>query len=363
MILGGTASSESVNAGGSISTFGHGDAGQTTNNSSEFKVALLDSNGEQLLDSSGQVVYRRMTSDEYFMHFFGNLCPTANAANRASDCKAEAKITVMGLSKGYICDSDCDENMFSTKYALGKRIFWITENGIRINTAITIGTAADPVLIIIMNNGEVKINGNATINGVVYVDVPLLTESTVNCSCTATDSALTNNPVYGNVDDTANPIYGNDTSKPIYTKVTSGGTKCNSNSGCIDSLNNKILKNEYYITTYQQKIIGYQQKVGIASYNTIGSTWTIPVYSLTVNANNVNICTISACTSAATKCTPANPVTYSQNLGDTVYSSCSYSGIALSGADNSPVEIEVLGTWDNSGGGGVFQDSCRVNLF
>lgn len=354
--LGGNASSSSIEAGGTLSVSGSASAGSNPiTNSNAFKIALLDSNGNILKDSSGNTVYRQMTPNEYFMYYFGNLCPVAQAAKNADNCKAEAKITVQGLTKGYICDGisqSCDNNMFVTEYAAGKRVFWITQNGIKINSKITLGSTTDPVLILIMNNGTVQINGGATIYGVVYVDVPDAA-GTYTCSCTATDNAQATNPIYGQVNDITKPIYGDDTTKPIYTLVNSGGTKCNDNSGCKDSIGTVIPKNSRYTTTYQQKIVGYQQKTAVVNYDTTGAIWSSIVYGLTPNANNASICTVNACTSAVTKCTPPNSVTQSGSTtsGVTVSSSCSYGGTAVSGTNNTPVEIDTLGTWDPSGGG------------
>ncbi|WP_019447804.1 hypothetical protein [Cupriavidus sp. BIS7] len=355
--IGGSANIDSVKSGGAVSTSGSGAVGgskSVTNNpnvaqnASDFRVALLDNSGRALIGADGNPVTRAMTTDEYFMYYFGVLCPTAKSAGNAPGCKAEAKATVTASATGYFCSTACNNADLLAQYQAGKRVMWLEQGGMKINANVTLGTSSDPVLILVMNGGSVQINGTSTVYGVVYVDVPD-TQTTMNCSCYAQDSAtgITTSPVYGQVDDTSKPILGDDTTKPIYTQATTG-TKCTSNGGCTDSKGTTIQKGDRYTITYQQKIVGYQQKTVTIGYTTTGATWSSPpVYGL--NANQAPACTVNACTIAATKCTPANAVTATTAVGDT--STCSYTATAVSGTNNTPVTIDVLGTWNNSGGG------------
>lgn len=101
--LGGSTSATSVKAGGSIT--GNLPA-QGSANSNEFKVALLDHNDKILKDSFGNIIYRSMTSEEYFLYFFGGFCPIAKAAydngdlTAAAGCKSEVKAFVDASAKG-----------------------------------------------------------------------------------------------------------------------------------------------------------------------------------------------------------------------------------------------------------------------
>lgn len=157
-------------------------------NSNEFKVTMKDINGNP--------VVRGMTTDEYFMYYFGGLCPVAKAAyasdfTKAADCKAEAKLTVKNnQTKGYVCESACGGVDLSQLYGTGKRIFWLTGG---IDHIQTVGTENDPVLIFVMDVPDdaktAKINGGSTIYGVLYVDV-IATPS--DCSCKAQDKFTSN---------------------------------------------------------------------------------------------------------------------------------------------------------------------------
>ena len=288
--IGGNASISSIKAGGVVTTTGSARVSATT--TSQFKVALLDGNGNELLDSTGHVVYRNMTTDEYFMSYFGNLCPTALSVGNAAGCKAEAETKVASMSTGYVCYSSCTNANLLAQYNAGKRIMWLQEGGMKINANVTLGSTIDPVLILVMNSGTVQINGTSTIYGVVFVDVP--DQVTYNtCSCTATDFAFTNT----------------------------------------------------YVTNL---------------WSTINQTWSTPEYSLTSNANNSSACTVNACLVSENKCTPANLVTTRSIEGTKVTSSCSYAATLVSGTNNTPVEIDVLGTWDNSGGGHALIQGAAV---
>jgi hypothetical protein len=357
--ISGSANIDSVNAGGTVSTSGSGSIGGSKNvannpsvaqNSSNFKVTLLDNTGNVLLDSNGNPVTRGMTTDEYFVYYFGVLCPTAKSAGNAPACKAEAKATITASTTGYVCLTGCNNADLKAQYDAGKRVMWLEQGGMKINSNVTLGSTSDPVLILVMNGGSVQINGTSTVFGVVYVDVPD-TQTTMNCSCYAQDrvTGITKSPVYQQVDDTTKPIYADDLTKPIYTDVTPpAGTYCSAKKGCTDSQPITIPEGHNYTITYQKKIIGYQQKSIIVGYSTTGATWsTPPTYGL--NANQAPACTVNACAIAAAQCTPANTVTATTAVGDT--STCSYTATAVSGTNNTPITIDVLGTWDNSGGG------------
>lgn len=334
--LGGSTSTTSAKAGGEIT----GNVpSQSYSYSNEFKVALLDHNNRVLTDSSGNIVYRSMTSDEYFMYYFGGLCPVAKEAynngdlTKAADCKAEAKASVAANPKGYICDAvDCstreEDDKITDAYNAGKRIFWLDQGGIDHSTSM--GTEADPVLIFVMNipdaSKSAKINAGSTIYGVLYVDV-LDTKTVIGCSCSA-DAVITgfNEQV----------SYVDDLTKPIYTVVSSGGTKCSANEGCMDSLGNIIPKNSRYVTTYQQKA---------------SSSTTVAVYgdftNLSLNIPSPAMCTVQACevvvANASKTCSGGSVV------GDT--GKCSFVGTAVSGTNNTAVQIEVTGTWTAGGTG------------
>lgn len=71
--LGGSTTASSATAGGTITgDVGTGGSQSTaTPNSSEFKVQLLDHTGNVLRDSAGNAITRGMTTDEYFIYYFG----------------------------------------------------------------------------------------------------------------------------------------------------------------------------------------------------------------------------------------------------------------------------------------------------
>lgn len=368
--LGGSTTASSATAGGTITgDVGTGGSQSTaTPNSGEFKVQLLDHTGNVLRDSAGNAITRGMTTDEYFIYYFGGFCPIAKAAyatdiTKAVDCKPEAKASIAANPKGYICASNCgsktEDDKINAAYAKGKRIFWLTSGGI--DHKYDMGKAVDPVLIFVMGmasgSSGVKINANSTIFGVFYVDIAD-TRLNIGCSCNAQDSvtAVTTSPRYVQVDDTSKPIYGDDTTKPIYTAVSTGGIRCSSqgNSGCTDSLGHTIPKNSYYTISYQQKITGYQQMTVQQGTYTSAATWGSIIYGL--NSGQPAACTVAACAASSNKCTPLNTLLPTTAVGD--QSICSYSAPAVSGTSDAPVEVEVLGDW-NAGGSGnaTFQGS------
>lgn len=374
--LGGNTTIGSITAGGTVSTSGSSSVGSQTTNSSTFQMALLDHNNNVLLDASGNPVTRSLTSDEYFMYFFGNLCPVAKAAGNAANCKAEAPTTVANMSNGYVCTSACTLVDLKAQYAAGKNVMLLEQDGMRINSNIVLGTVTQPVLILVMNGGSVSINGNAKIYGVVYVDV-VDAVTAVNCSCNASDTAatITQAPVMG--DDTTKPIYGNDTTKPIGYSTSVSSTQCVKNGQDYSSSAKScvtVLKDSYgntlspSITTavggylpkwtsdtgFAQKITGYQQK--IVGYKTTGATWGSTSYGL--NANQAPACTVNACSSSASVCKPSDTVSASTSVGST--SMCSFAASAVSGSNNTPVTINVLGTWDNSGGGNALIQGAAI---
>ena len=235
--------------------------------------------------------------------------------------------------KGYICNAaDCsskaEDDNITVAYNAGKRIFWLENGGL--DHQVSMGTEADPVLIFVMNipdaSKAAKINAGSAIYGVLYVDV-LDAKTTIACSCSV-DAEVTSV-----IEQTS---YVDDLTKPIYTMVSSGGTKCTSNSGCIDSLGTNIPKNSRYITTYQQKV---------------SSSTTSPVYgnysNLLLNLPSSSICTVSACSSAIS--TASLTCSGGVNVGDT--GKCSFVATAVSGSNNTAVQIEVTGTWEAGGTG------------
>lgn len=334
--LGGSTSATSVKSGGTIT--GNVPA-QSYSNTNEFKVALLDHNGNILKDASGNIVYRSMTSYEYFMYYFSGLCPNAKAAydngdlTQAVNCEIEAKASIAASSKGYICDAvDCstkaEDDKITTAYNNGKRIFWLENGGI--DHQVSMGTAADPVLIFVMNipdaSKSAKINAGSTIYGVLYVDV-LDTQTIIGCSCSA-DAVITNLLVQSS--------YVDDLTKPIYTLTSTGGTNCSSNAGCKDSQGTTIPKGSRYLITYQQKV---------------SSSLTTPVYgnftNLALNIPSPTICTINACTAAMS--TASMTCTGGSLVGNA--GKCSFLADAVSGTNNTAVQIEVTGTWEAGGTG------------
>jgi hypothetical protein len=274
--LGGSTSATNVKAGGTVT--GNATAG---GNSSEFKVNLLDNNNNILM-MGGVAVQRSMTTDEYFMYYFSGLCPIAKAAGNAAGCKEEARTKVaVGDGKYYYCGAiDCssktEDDKMSAAYTAGKRVFWLNSGGM--DHKIDMGTAADPVLIFIMNiaNGSsaAKINANSAIYGVVYIDIADQ-RTTTTCSCKASNTFTSTSPI--------TPGWGS-------------------------------ISYALNITTPAQP----------------------------------PACTVSACEAAAIKCTPANPST--ATIVGTV-STCSYPATAVSGSNNTPVQIEVTGVWAAGGTG------------
>lgn len=184
--LGGSTDATSVIAGGQV-TLQKQDSvtGAVESNSNKLQVVMQD--------KSGDIVHRGMTTDEYFMYYFGGLCPVAKAAyatdiTKATDCKSEAKLTVKNnQATGYVCESACGDVDISQLYGTGKRIFWLSSGGI--DHLQTVGSENDPVLIFVMgipdDSKTAKINAGSTIYGVLYVDV--ITKPS-DCSCYAKDT-------------------------------------------------------------------------------------------------------------------------------------------------------------------------------
>ena len=334
--LGGSTSATSVKAGGTIS----GNVSQLSYaNSNDFKVALLDHNNNILKDASGNIIFRSMTSEEYFMYFFGSQCPIAKAAydngdlSKAIDCRAEVKASVTANPKGYVCNAaDCssksEDDKITTAYNAGKRIFWLENGGI--DHKVSMGSEADPVLIFVMNipdaSKSAKINAGSTIYGVLYVDV-LDSKTLIACSC-VTDAVITSLVV--------KTTYVDNLTQPIYTLVSSGGSKCSNNSGCQDSLGTIIPKNSRYITTYQQKVSGSTTSPVYGSFSQMALNTPSPI-QCTLNACNVGLSTASlTCTGGAV-------------VGES--GKCSFAATAVSGSNNTAVQIEVTGTWEAGGTG------------
>ena len=278
--LGGSTSATSVKAGGKVTGNMAGGG-----NSSEFKVNLLDHNNNILM-VDGMAVQRSMTTDEYFMYWFSGLCPIAKVASNAAGCKEEARTTVsVGVGKYYYCGAiDCsikgEDDKISKAYSEGKRIFWLNSGGM--DHKVDMGTAADPVLIFIMNIADgskaAKINAGSTIYGVVYIDIADQ-QTTTTCSCKAI-KIVTSTSLIGS---TIIPVWGN---------------------------------------------ISYALNI------------TTPAQA--------PACTVSACEATAIKCTPADLIR-ATSVG--TVSTCSYTATAVSGSNNTPVQIEVTGVWAAGGTG------------
>lgn len=167
--MGGNVSATSVKAGGTVTTGGSSSvSGANTSDAADFKVKLVDHSGNYLVDSSGNQLYRSMTTEEFFMYYFGGLCPVAKNANDAMACQAEAKEAIRADPKGYVCESTCNskaaDDAISAAYNAGKRRFWL-EGGI--DHKQHMGTEDDPVLILVMNVADnskaAQINANSTI--------------------------------------------------------------------------------------------------------------------------------------------------------------------------------------------------------
>lgn len=203
--LSGSTEATSVTAGGQVNLLKQDSVqGAVEGNSNKFQVVMQDINGN--------IVHRGMTTDEYFMYYFGGLCPVAKAAyatdiTKAADCKAEAKLTVQNnQTKGYVCESACGNVDISQLYSTGKRIFWLSSGGI--DHLQTVGSEDDPVLIFVMgipdDSNTAKINAGSTIYGVLYVDI---TTRPSDCSCYAKDTVTSNN---SNVYTWSSTVYGLD---------------------------------------------------------------------------------------------------------------------------------------------------------
>ncbi len=211
VMIGGSASVESVKAGGNVSTSGHGSV-TSVSTADFFQKINVNGVDQYLLKADGTKI--KLTESEFFLKYFGNLCPVVRdsydalrtissttsvaLAQEADHCKAEAKITVAARDDGYVCASGCNNADLAERYKDGKRIIWLTEGGMKINANVILGSVEDPVLIFVMESGTVQINGTSKVYGVVYVDVPIVSDkivnitSTVECSCTAKKTKLGN---------------------------------------------------------------------------------------------------------------------------------------------------------------------------
>ena len=210
---GGSFTSSSVESGGAV-TGNRANAGTISENSAKFQLAVKDASGNALLDASGNPITRLMTPDEQFMFFFGEkFCPAALAANNPAQCVATARDTYTGgvltargsisasvengTPRGVSCSGSCGA-LFQAQYASGIRYF-VVVNGIKINngaaiTAATpLGSKEDPAYIFVMDNSALDINGNAVINGLIYV-YTATTQYTCSCRAVNTVTAVTTGP-------------------------------------------------------------------------------------------------------------------------------------------------------------------------
>ncbi|SCK18842.1 hypothetical protein [Vogesella sp. LIG4] len=306
--IGGNANIDSAKSGGSISTSGSGSVG-TQDSSDFYQKNIVNGVSTYLQAANGSKI--KWTSDEFFMNYFGGLCPTTVTgykalqalttvtsvalAQQAALCKPEVLTTIQSRSDGYVCGSGCNNADLSAQYTAGKRIMWLTQGGMKINSNVTLGSVSDPVLIFVMNGGSVQINGTSKIYGVVYVDVPDVSYTVTNvsgtttCNCTGTS----------------------------YITATSGNG------------NNKTF------------------------------TWSSVSFAPTTTTQ---WCTVQACLNASSKCTPSYTTTNQSKVNDT--STCNYN-ISVDVGDQitnpqTQVVIEVLGTWDNSGGGNALIEGAAI---
>ena len=332
----GNASATNVKSGGQVTFSGSGSVGgsnTTTNNASitqnstEFKV----------YDAASNTGYRAMTGDEYFMYWFGGLCLDAKADGDAASCKVEALRTVRAdVQKGYVCDSNCgslDDSTLSAKYSLGKRIFWL-EGGM--NHKLTLGSVADPVLVLVMNvvdgGGTVHINGNSDINGVLYVDI---LPKNCNCQASSTVTAISYAP---------REDYSNVITWTTYPYVIGNICVASGNKSCTQKLSDGHGNIKTVTTAQGSKLV--DPSLSVITYGTMSSgspILTTPLYSLT--GTNVAACTVLACQQAEVKCIPTTTIT---TVGSVI--SCKYTTNAVQDASQA-VQIDITGTWDNSGGG------------
>ena len=344
--LAGSASATSVKAGSFVPP------NMTGGNSSEFKVILLDHNNKTLMDG-GNAVQRSMTTDEYFMYFFSGLCPAAKALNTPAACKAEAKTKIIADTvKGYYCSTDCgskSDSDLTTAYDTGKRIFWL-EGGL--NHKLILGTVADPVIVLVMNvvdgGSAVHINSKSTLNGVLYIDI-LDGKTTTSCSCTATATATSIARV---VVDYLHPSSYTLKNGTMTCGAGVAGWELVSNNKCtygVKDEHGNVL--QMVITNNNDKL----KVVDTVVYPSIyAASWNLA--NIGLNSNQDRSCTVNACTAAATKCTPE--ATASTSIGAT--GQCSYSANAVSGSNDTQVQIEVVGTWDNSGGGNTLINGAAI---
>lgn len=301
--VGGNASVTSAKSGGSVTTSGSGSV-SSTSTSDFYQKTIVNGVETYLYAANGNKI--KWTTDEFFMHYFGGLCPTTvsnydllrslsdttsvELAQQAGYCKAEVKASIAARSDGYICSSSCANADLSAAYSSGKRLMWLTAGGMKINANVVLGSSTDPVIIFVMESGTVQINGTSKIYGVVYVDVPEIS-STV-------------------------------------TSVT-GSASCS----CTTSI----------------------------TYNKPAKIWTDPIYTATPGYET-QWCSNSACqnATAAQKCTPSKPG--GAKTGDK--STCTYSISVdtgdLASTGQTEVVIEVLGTWDNSGGGNALIEGAAL---
>ncbi|MEQ6292268.1 pilus assembly PilX N-terminal domain-containing protein [Vogesella sp. GCM10023246] len=302
--IGGNADVSSVKSGGTVNSTGSGSVGSVTT-SDFYQKTLVNGVETYLLAANGSKI--KWTTDEFFMHYFGGLCPNTQAAydllratgtatsvqlaQQAGYCKAEVKATVAARSDGYICASSCNNADLSAAYASGARLMWLTAGGMKINANVVLGSTTDPVIIFVMESGTVQINGTSKIYGVVYVDVPEISSTVTNVTSTTT-------------------------------------CNCTAKTTRISKKGNEI-------------------------------QWSSPSYEPTTATQ---WCTIEACKNAsvALKCTPSTPS--STAVGDS--STCTYNITVdvgdLSTPGQTQVVIEVLGTWDNSGGGNALIEGAAL---
>jgi Tfp pilus assembly protein PilX len=301
--LTGSASATDVKAGGTFSgNRTYKDAKNVTQNTSitqnstEFQIALLDHNDQNLVDSSGKIITRSMTTDEYFMYFFGSLCPNSKSKNNSKGCKQEARDSVKANTNGYFCEKDCasdtEDEKLTNAHKSGKRIFWLDSGGI--DHEQNMGTESDPVLIFVMNIADgskaAKINANSTIYGILYVDVASY-QTTLTCSCKV---------------------------KASVSGISGRGS------------------NAIYTWTKDEKFIELNsEQPPICSHELCTDTYKYksPTFSCSTQTNDVKIGTVGACSFPAT---------------------------AVSGSNNTPVQIEVVGTWTGSGTGNTVIQGAAI---
>jgi|GEM_PF-5925857 len=366
--LGGNAQATSMKAGGTVEAGNSPDGASVSEG--QFKVQVLDHENKPIL-RNGVPVERSWTTEEYFMYFFGGLCPEAKKDSDPVACEVEAEALIKssngtnvvipevpGFSealdlntKAFYCESDCaskqNDDALTAAYNAGARIFWLDEGGL--DHKLDMGSEEDPVLIFVMNipsgSKAAQINANSTIFGVLYVDVVDQTRFDY-CSCRVNATVQSFAEV---------PIKVDDLSKPIYTVAdckAAGAKKCSAKSGCVDFFDRLISQNSCYTTTYVQKDGDtFVSQPVWGDFRDLALNETTPPQPATCT---VQACSVSLAAGEEKVCDSSADL----KVGDSGV--CSFVTEAVSGSSNTPVEIEQVGTWEGSGTGTTILEGAAI---